>query len=175
MQVTARAATVFLLFLDEQKMERIHFKSWTLDRAFTFTEWLEWCRTHDSSYVVATFDRYKYNVHGCCLNRSRAIVVGGRNFCLRIDTSLCPDGHKIGNPLKWEGRIDWTIGDGGGVCCFAGFYDTEMDCVLAGLMAGRDKFQRELYLGRFGVAEKCRLVVNAIDREIANRKQITLF
>lgn len=155
-------------------MERIHFKSWTLGKAFTVTEWDEWCRTHDSNYVVATFDRYKYNVYGRCLNMSRSCVVGKGSFIMQIYTSLVPYMYKRGAPLKWEGKIYYMVGVKGGWHGFDGFFENETDCVIAGLKEGRAIVQ-SLVKGACVDADKFRNLGKEIDMEIAKRQQMALF
>lgn len=60
--------------------KRIHYYSWTLDRAFTFDEWCDYLKYNDSTgTVVFTFRGFGFNTHGVCLNPN----------VLRIEKKVC--------------------------------------------------------------------------------------
>lgn len=47
--------------------ERVHFRAHD-GRTFTFAEWVEYLKDHDTGDVYRTVEGFDFNVHGACLN-----------------------------------------------------------------------------------------------------------
>ena len=97
---------------------KIHYHSWPIDRAFTFTEWCDYLDTHkdDTDRTVATFNGWKFNIHGVCINRRCAVqkFINRPGAKFEVETFQAPAGRKHDNPLAWNYTAYYSDGTSGG-------------------------------------------------------------
>lgn len=160
--------------------ERVHFHSWTLDRAFTFGEWCDYLKAHpdSTSETVLTINGFEFNVHGYCRNKLVAVrkeLPGGRQW-FKVEIYQAPRGNRPGEPLTWHYSNDYTLQNCGGSGGY-GEAETRDGAIEAGLRKIIEQLERDAdwYGRKTGEAKNCETLVRMAREEIYDRAQPKLF
>lgn len=160
--------------------ERVHFHSWTLDRAFTFGEWCDYLKEHpdSTSETVLTINGFEFNVHGYCRNKQTAVrkeLPGGRQW-FEVKVYQAPQGKEPGNPLVWHYDNGYTLQNCGG-SGGSGEAETRDGAVEAGLRKIIEQLERQAdwYDRKTGEAKNREALVRMAREEIFDRAQPKLF
>ena len=162
--------------------ERIHAYCWPLGRTFTFAEWCAYLREHpgSSEEPVATLGNgWKFNIHGCCINREQAVEVkGAEGDYVRL--RLCQewrDHTGADRTLVWDICADMSVGTWG--YCGGCAPDTRLEDRDAAVVAAlrwcrarlRDMQERsgEPYTSRYAT------MLAGIEAELEDKMQLKLF
>ena len=175
--------------------ERVHFRSWTLGRAFTFSEWCAYLKEHadDTSKTVLNYHGFEFNVHGACLNPHRKRHYNGSDgrVWFEIETWIEPaDKTTLSNPV-WCYCVhhnDYTMGghfvSGRGLA-------SERECISEAMRKAKNKYleyarqheAQKFYHGDYpeesfkpsSVAQRCRAMAKVCEQVYNDNLQLTLF
>lgn len=106
-------------------------------------QWSEWCKNHDSDYIVLKKDNFTFNIHDVCLTPHVMVEWSKKPCRIKITTAQSTNG-------KWSYGYDYDIYyTGGGAGAFFvkesnKGYPTEKEAVYAALLFLEEKIKREL-------------------------------
>lgn len=73
---------------------------------FTFDEWSEWCRKHDSGETVFSHGEFGFNISDVCLTPKTAVRwSGGGRFSFKVNVAQSPCG-------RWSSGVECRFGFG---------------------------------------------------------------